>query len=283
MDRNIIYKDQNFIIVNHIEDFKNERTGAQIDQVVFLAVSRGGIHLNVDGVNHDLQADEMLLCLPRQFVHDYRTTPDFQGSVILLNTGFVRDIMHSSMQSLRDFFYVHEHPVLRLNSQAKRQFAKYLSLLQFRYEHPTEKYHSDIVNAILQAMLYELMNMICMDEGPEDTRIVRQGERLFKSFMELLVGDEVRSRSVSDYAGRLCVTSKYLSAVCKQLTGKTASAWINEYVVRDVTRLLKYSDLSIKEIALKLDFPNVSFFGKYVKNQLGMPPSEYRRKHAGSR
>ena len=70
--------------------------------------------------------------------------------------------------------------------------------------------------------------------------------------------------------------------MCKQLTGKTASAWINEYVVRDVTRLLKYSDLSIKEIALKLDFPNVSFFGKYVKNQLGLPPSEYRKKYAGN-
>ena len=282
MDRNIIYKDQNFIIVDHIEDFKNESVNTQIDKIVFLTVLKGGIHLNVDGVDHDLQADEILLCLPRQYVHDYSPTPDFQGSVILLNTGFVRDIMHSSMQSLRDFFYVHEHPVLRLSSPAKQQFAKYLSLLRFRYEHPTEKYHSDIVKAILEAMLYELLNMICMDGGKDDTRIVRQGERLFKSFMELLVGDEVRSSSVSDYAGRLCVTSKYLSAVCKQLTGKTASAWINEYVVRDVTRLLKYSDLSIKEIALKLDFPNVSFFGKYVKNQLGLPPSEYRKKYAGN-
>lgn len=30
-----------------------------------------------------------------------------------------------------------------------------------------------------------------------------------------------------------------------------------------------------------LGFPNASFFGKYVKQQFGMPPLEYRRKAVG--
>ena len=151
------------------------------------------------------------------------------------------------------------------------------TLLRYRYENPTENYNTDIVNAILQAMLYEMMNLIGRTAKPEDSHIIRQGERLFKKFMELLVNDKVRSRSVSNYSERLCVTSKYLSAVCKQLTGRTASSWINEFVIKDVVRQLCYTDLSIKEISLRLGFPNVSFFGKYVKNQLGMSPSEYRK------
>lgn len=38
----------------------------------------------------------------------------------------------------------------------------------------------------------------------------------------------------------------------------------------------KYSNKSIKEIAAELDFPNPSFFGKYVKARLGLSPANYR-------
>jgi AraC-like DNA-binding protein len=47
--------------------------------------------------------------------------------------------------------------------------------------------------------------------------------------------------------------------------------------MKDIIRMLKYSDKSIKEIALELDFPNISFFGKYVKAHLGVSPKAYRR------
>ncbi len=65
--------------------------------------------------------------------------------------------------------------------------------------------------------------------------------------------------------------------MCKSVVGRTASTLINDAVMREIKRQLKYSDKSIKEIALAMDFPNLSFFGKYVKAHLGMPPTEYRR------
>ena len=36
--------------------------------------------------------------------------------------------------------------------------------------------------------------------------------------------------------------------------------------------MLKNSDLSIKEIADTLDFPNISFFGKYCRQPVGKSP-----------
>lgn len=35
--------------------------------------------------------------------------------------------------------------------------------------------------------------------------------------------------------------------------------------------------MSIKEISNYLEFPNLSFFGKYVKAHLGCSPTEFRR------
>ncbi len=83
------------------------------------------------------------------------------------------------------------------------------------------------------------------------------------------------------YANQLYVTPKYLSAVCKEVSGQTASELITQYMVKDILYLLRNSQKSIKEIANELNFPNLSFFGKYVKQHLGMSPKQYRESSYG--
>ena len=57
------------------------------------------------------------------------------------------------------------------------------------------------------------------------------------------------------YANQLYVTPKYLSAVCKEVSGQTASELITQYMVKDILYLLRNSQKSIKEIANELNFP----------------------------
>jgi YesN/AraC family two-component response regulator len=45
----------------------------------------------------------------------------------------------------------------------------------------------------------------------------------------------------------------------------------------DIKHMLKNTNLSIKEITDELNFPNMSFFGKYCRNHFGISPSEYRK------
>lgn len=52
---------------------------------------------------------------------------------------------------------------------------------------------------------------------------------------------------------------------------------INRCIIDDVRRLLHNPDKSVKEISNELGFPNLSFFGKYVKRMLGMSPKAYRK------
>jgi len=44
----------------------------------------------------------------------------------------------------------------------------------------------------------------------------------------------------------------------------------------EARQLLSYSDLSVKQIAERLHFPNQSFFGKYFKQAAGVSPKHYR-------
>lgn len=62
------------------------------------------------------------------------------------------------------------------------------------------------------------------------------------------------------------------------MSGKTAARWIDESVILEAKALLKYSGMSIQEIAYHLNFSTQSFFGKYFKQHTGTSPSRYKRK-----
>ena len=71
--------------------------------------------------------------------------------------------------------------------------------------------------------------------------------------------------------------SKHLSGVVKEVSGKTAGEWIDNFVILEARALLKSSEMSVQEIAEYLHFANQSFFGQYFKHYVGMSPKEYRR------
>ena len=101
-------------------------------------------------------------------------------------------------------------------------------------------------------------------------------EALFKRFTQMLSHECPKKREVKQYADALCITPKYLSAICKSQSGKTASEIINSITVNHIKNRLTSSDLTIKEIAAEVGFDNLSFFGKYVRRELGMSPRQFR-------
>ena len=73
------------------------------------------------------------------------------------------------------------------------------------------------------------------------------------------------------------MTPKYLSKLIKGLSGRSAHEWIDSFVILEAKNLLKYSDLTIKQIVYQLNFPNQTTFYRFFKTQTGMTPTEYRR------
>ncbi|MBQ5395209.1 MAG: AraC family transcriptional regulator, partial [Alistipes sp.] len=103
-------------------------------------------------------------------------------------------------------------------------------------------------------------------------------EVIFDDFMELLEQHCRQERNVSFYAEQLNITPKYFSSAIKEVSGKTAARWIDEAVILEAKTMLRYSEMSIQEIANALNFSTQSFFGKYFKQHTGVSPSRYKHK-----
>ena len=105
---------------------------------------------------------------------------------------------------------------------------------------------------------------------------IKQADYIFRKFAEKLSADNGMHRSVSYFADALFYSPKYLSKVVKKTCGRTPLELINETAIEHIKHRLKHSDKSIKEIAEEFNFPNQSFFGKFVKAHTGMSPVRYR-------
>ena len=99
---------------------------------------------------------------------------------------------------------------------------------------------------------------------------------IYDHFLRLVTDYHTTERNMAFYADKLCLTPKYLSKLVKSVSGRSAPDWIDSFVILESKNLLKYSDLSIKEIVVKLNFPNQSVFYKFFKSHTGKTPSQYR-------
>lgn len=84
------------------------------------------------------------------------------------------------------------------------------------------------------------------------------------------------NKDVAFYADKLCITSKYLTMVIKETSGKSAKDWIVEYIILEIKALLKNTNLNIQEIAIKTNFANQSSLGRFFRKHTGMSLSQYR-------
>ena len=116
-----------------------------------------------------------------------------------------------------------------------------------------------------------------MEYKTDGTReLTIEGTTLFERFFFLAENNCIREREVGYYSSQLCITPKYLSVVCKKVSDKNASEWIDTFTIQKICILLKNKNLTIKEISDKMNFSNPSFFGRNVHRLLRMSPSEYR-------
>ena len=142
-------------------------------------------------------------------------------------------------------------------------------------------YRNDSVSYLLTSIFYLIGGLITKrlrdeEEKGENVASTRH-KRMYEQFIELVEKHHNNERYMDFYADKLCITSKYLSKIIKSVSGFSAPEIIDKYVILEAQHLLRHTDLSVKEIADQLNFPNESFFYKYFKKHTGYTPNAYRQ------
>lgn len=255
-----------------------------IPALCVLYCKHGNMQVNVNNNVYNIAEHDMFICLPNFLFGHYMRTPDFESYILYAPEKLFDEIVLSCFNYEPNWWekrlFVQQHPVIHLKHEQEQLFNAYCQLLATYLNTQPLAYQRQILKAIAQAATLEVLAYL---DNVEEIRQVKQNkpsfvsqsDYIFHNFLELLHANHTH-RDVGWYASQLAITSRYLSAICKDKCSKSASQLIHEVVVEQIKERLLHGNESIKEIAYAMEFPNTSFFCKYVRQHTGASPLQLR-------
>lgn len=238
--------------------------------IVFIRGKKGRVNLSVNSRLQTLTKDSLLTLLPK-FHIEAEETNDFACDYIYYTFDFMAELPFSMKPAVAE--KIGKKPAIRLNREEKGNLETFFMLLVHQYwrqEHPSRM---ELVKAALFMCIAEV-NMLYSQQVVNIR--TTHSEQLADQFFKLLHDYHAYEHKPAFYAGKMCLTVRYLSKVLKQVTGKSLNAWIVEFSIIAAKKYLKSTTLTSNQIAEEMNFPNPSFFAKYFKKYTGMTPIQFR-------
>lgn len=254
------------------------RFPCRIDAFIIGVGTEGETSVSFNLHEFRLKKDSMFIFTPKNILQ-VNSQQYFKADVIAISPDFMRRINIDIKNMMPLFLKFVENPTLALTPEESRSMRGMIAQIERETRGPETHFSFDIVSGLIAATIYKVGDIMYhyLAEHPEgQNNSHNRAEEYFKQFTHLL-GEHFREeRSVGFYARQLCITPKYLTTLIKRISGQSVSEWIDNYVILEAKTLLRYSTMSIQEIAYYLNFPNQSFFGSYFKRNTGMSPSQYK-------
>ena len=250
----------------------------RIDAIIMAVCVRGEVSFSAHMNDYTLKANQFFISSASIF--QFHSLADSEFYMLAFNSEFlsnmnvdIRSIVHIVSQ-LRNNAYI-----ANLNDKSMDGVSRFFDTLLAEHAPKDKSEYMELsLRHLFCAMIYRICDAVLGDNANMPTVGVKErSSEYFERLMNLLSEHYKEQRNVEFYAEKMHISSKHLSRVIRNFTGKSVHQWIDEFVALEIKNLLKYSNMSIQQISYHLNFPNPSFMGQYFKRITGMTPGEYKR------
>lgn len=266
------------IAANSASEMEIFRFPSRLNALIIGVGTEGETSLTSNLQEFRLKKDSLFIFSPKHILQ-VQSNNRFKAHLIVIAPDFLKRINIDIKRMMPLFLQFGSLPCMELTQAESQSLRSFISMVEQELKGSETDFSSEIIGGLIAATIYKVGDILThyLTEHPEvDSPIHNRAEEYFRQFTELLGEHYKHERSVGFYARQLCITPKYLTTLIKRISGQSVSEWIDNYVILEAKTLLKYSTMSIQEIAYYLNFPNQSFFGSYFKRNTGMSPSQYK-------
>lgn len=244
----------------------------------FLIITNGSASLETSYAAKDLNVGMLIVQTPSSRSTLQHMSPDFEMTVLYIEPAFFDSLLSGQPLYERIACYLgkNELPIVALTNRQSDYLQKAMQL--FTYQQERKSVYQDGILRYLCGVVLLQMADIFEAKAPQDTENLKRQKDLFRQFKKLLMTNYRQQHTIAFYADQLHISNAYLSRIIKSVTGRTVLSHINELLCADACRLLKCTNMDIKEIANLLGFTSQSAFGKFFMRQQKTTPLKYRMK-----
>lgn len=237
------------------------------DFFVINIFDRGKGSHTIDFVDYEIKNKQVHLVFPDQ-VHQWKIEPGTVGYQLMIS----RNWFETLVPTLRFSQSLYQnHPVIDLSDSAFTSIIYEFKAIKKLLEE--ENIFWEMIrkrNEVIGLLLSKAVELIFNNDDQNHY------SPIFSKFLPLIDEYFKEERSVSFYAEKLNISPNYLNVICKKSINSSASSLIQDRILLEAKRLLKVSEMSVKDIVFDLGFYDQASFSKFFKSQTGMTPSQFK-------
>jgi len=213
----------------------------------------GNLELKVDNKLLSIVAPSIILIAPDN-LHEFK----YHKETKIISVRFNTEETH---------FSISERVLLFLDMEILSYFCNIFNLL---LSGKTKLTNDRII--ILENLIEALFRIHFMEE----VKIKEISNPLIERAIKILENYPSHNILASELASKCACSQGYLLYLFKKEKGISLKKYINEERLNLIKKYLLYSDMSINEIAIKTDFPDIYALSRFFKNITKTNPTKYR-------
>ena len=255
-----------------------------LDHGLVIICTAGVAQFEYDGHTVQLSKNDLFLLMAHSVVEKFMSSVDFDCRELWFSRGEMWNMNMYVKNSLADLLPLKHNPKVTLSDVDAALFETYFKQLSYHIRNSSQLLYPEITHSIVGAFLLEVLSVLRRGNNMlKDNNLINNsglhGRKLADRFVQLVEQSDGRIRRVDEFAQMLNVTPKYLSKLLMDTMQRKPSVIVAFFTPQAIENRLRYTDMTMQQIADDLHFANASFFGKYFKEHSGMTPMEYRIKY----
>lgn len=255
-----------------------------LEHGLVIICTAGVAQFEYDGHTVQLSKNDLFLLMAHSVVEKFMSSVDFDCRELWFSRGEMWNMNMYVKNSLADLLPLKHNPKVTLSDADAALFETYFKQLSYHIRNSSQLLYPEITHSIVGAFLLEVLSVLRRGNNIlKDNNLINNsglhGRKLADRFVQLVEQSDGRIRRVDEFAQMLNVTPKYLSKLLMDTMHRKPSVIVAFFTLQAIENRLRYTDMTMQQIADDLHFANASFFGKYFKEHSGMTPMEYRIKY----
>jgi AraC-like DNA-binding protein len=254
---------------------------SRFDAVFLISVSEGEMEIQIDYVTYKAGKNSLTLIMPTHITHFVSGSSDMRCWVLAISKSFLQTLSYSKVQQQQpdviSYMQFKKNPLTYFSDIEYKALFSSLDFVRHKMHQHAHLFYKESIKVALKMFFLDLGNIYLSKKERFTPPSLSRKEELFVDFMSLLQKNCKQQHDVRFYANELCITTQYLSSILKKESGKSASQWIQDALMIEAKGMLKTPRINVQQIAIELNFPDQSTFGKFFKKHTGMSPMAFRK------
>ncbi len=241
-----------------------------LHQVLFM--QRGHLVARVDDATESLEAPAIVV-VPPSVVHAFSFQPGAVGLVVSFAPGFVRDFaaVGGTLAAFLD-----RPAVTTVDGPSMRatDLVSLADMLLREFGRSAPGRHAAL-RGLLAALLANVLRLAYAPYEKGSNAAARDLE-LVARFRQLIEASYRKHWELAAYAVQLRVSAQRLQRACLNAAGQSPIKLVHLRVLVEAERQLRYTTMSITQIAYHLGFDDPAYFSRFFTRQVGVSPRAFR-------